>query len=392
MSLKIDIRHQAGNLDLQARFTVEQPGITALFGPSGSGKTTLINAIAGLIQPDNGTIAINDSTVFDKGTKTHLPPRKRRVGYVFQDARLFPHLTVRKNLFFAHRRATNPLPDNEVDAVISMLGIGNLLSRRPAKLSGGERQRVSLGRALLGNPDILLLDEPLSALDQARKEEILPYLEALRDQRRLPILYVSHSIDEVARLADHIVVMENGRVRANGSVFDILARTDLAPLTGQFDAGAVIPATVTGHDIAGGITYLGCAGHQLIVPLLAPPASKREQRTGQDQTQPSPNTPRQTRLHIRARDVMIAKSIPDAISANNVLPSTITALTPVGSGSVDVALRLGHASTGKTLTTPLIQARITSWSAQRLSLAVGQQVYAVIKSVMVDGKLRDTDA
>lgn len=383
MSLKIDIRHQAGTLDLQAQFKVEQPGITALFGPSGSGKTTLINAIAGLIKPDSGTLTINDSTVFDSATKTHMPPRKRRVGYVFQDARLFPHLTVRKNLFFAHRRATNRLPENEVDAIIAMLGIGDLLSRRPAKLSGGERQRVSLGRALLGNPDILLLDEPLSALDQARKEEILPYLEALRDQRRLPILYVSHSIDEVARLADHIVVMEKGRVRASGSVFDILARTDLAPLTGQFDAGAVIPATITGHDPKGGITYLGCAGHQLIVPLL-PSANTT--------TTHASTIPQQTRLHIRARDVMIATSIPDGISANNILPTTIAALTAVGTGNIEAALHLGHAAKGKTLTTPVIQARITNWSAQRLSLEVGQQVYAVIKSVTVDGKLRDTDA
>ncbi len=388
MNLKIDIRHQIGSLDLQARFTVDQPGITALFGPSGSGKTTLINAIAGLIRPDAGTIMLKDSTVFDAAAKTHLPPRKRRVGYVFQDARLFPHLTVRKNLLFAHRRSNNPLPENEIDAIIAMLGIGKLMSRRPAKLSGGEKQRVSLGRALLGNPDILLLDEPLSALDQARKEEILPYLEALRDQRRLPILYVSHSIDEVARLADNIVVMDNGRVRASGSVFDILARTDLAALTGQFDAGAVIPATVTGHDVKGGITYLGCAGHQLIVPHLP---SSPESNNGNTANK-ARGTPQKTRLHIRARDVMIATTIPDGISANNILPATIAALNPVGTGNIEVALRLGHAAKGKTLTTPIIQARITSWSARRLSLDVGQQVYAVIKSVTVDGKLRDTDA
>ncbi|WP_339776274.1 molybdenum ABC transporter ATP-binding protein [uncultured Thalassospira sp.] len=390
MSLEIDIRHQAGILTLNARFKIERPGITALFGPSGSGKTTLINAIAGLIRPDDGTITINGKAVFDRKNNIHLPPRKRRVGYVFQDARLFPHLTVRKNLYFAHHRSPNPLPDAKIEAIIAMLGIGGLLSRRPVKLSGGEKQRVSLGRALLGNPDILLLDEPLSALDQARKDEILPYLEALRDQRRLPILYVSHAIDEVARLADNMVVMENGQVRASGSVFDILARTDLAPLTGQFDTGAVIPAIVTGHDVKGAISYLECAGHQLIVPLLSPvpPGSGNGPHGSPTANQP----PRQTRLHIRARDVMIAKTIPDGISANNILPTTIAALTPVAPGSIDVALRLGHASSGKTLAAPLIHARITAWSAQRLDLQIGQQVYAVIKSVMVDGKMRETDA
>ncbi|OSQ38465.1 molybdenum ABC transporter ATP-binding protein [Thalassospira mesophila] len=388
MNLEIDIRHQAGMLALDACFTIERPGITALFGPSGSGKTTLINAIAGLIRPDDGTITINGTAVFDRKNSIHLPPRQRRVGYVFQDARLFPHLTVRKNLYFAHRRSPNPLPNGEIDAIIAMLGIGGLLSRRPIKLSGGEKQRVSLGRALLGKPDILLLDEPLSALDQARKDEILPYLEALRDQRRLPILYVSHAIDEVARLADNMVVMENGTVRASGSVFDILARTDLAPLTGQFDTGAVIPATVTGHDTAGGITFLDCAGHQLIVPLLGPATP----------IAPAPATAtrlRQTRLHIRARDVMIATTIPDGISANNIVPVTIRNLQPLDHAGMDVALHLGHLATDTANTqkhAPVIHARITGYSASRLNLQPGQQVYAVIKSVTVDGKLRDTDA
>ncbi|MEQ5776714.1 molybdenum ABC transporter ATP-binding protein [Thalassospira sp. NFXS8] len=390
MTLQIDIRHKIGALHLDACFNVDRPGITALFGPSGSGKTTLINAIAGLIRPDHGTITLNDSAVFDRKNNIHLPPRKRRVGYVFQDARLFPHLSVRKNLYFAHRRSPNPLPDSEIDAIITMLGIGGLLSRRPAKLSGGEKQRISLGRALLGNPDILLLDEPLSALDQARKNEILPYLEALRDQRRLPILYVSHAIDEVARLADNMVVMENGQVRASGSVFDILARTDLTALTGQFDTGAVIPATVTGHNKQGGISYLGCAGHQLIVPLLPPSPLDRDAAPDMIANLP----PRQTRLHIRARDVMIATTIPDAISANNILPTTIFALTPVTPDGIDVALRLGHnhSNTEKPLTSPVIHARITAWSAQRLDLQLGQQVYAIIKSVTVDGKMRETDA
>lgn len=370
MSISVDIRHKIGKLDLNAQFDIAEPGITALFGPSGSGKTTIINAIAGLLRPDRGRITIHDRPVFDSMKRINLAPRKRRVGYVFQDARLFPHLSVAANLFFGHKRSDRPMTKAACDDVIGMLGIGSLLSRRPNLLSGGEKQRVSLGRALLGNPEILLLDEPLSALDQGRKNEIIPYLENLRDARQLPILYVSHAIDEVARLADHMVVMEGGKTLASGSVFDMLGRTDLAPLAGQFDTGTVLPTTVKSRDPQGVISFLDCAGQRFVVPFLG-------KKSG------SP-----VRLHIRARDVMIAQTAPTGISANNVLPVTIRDIADNGGDTLDITLGLGHDDTGESRT---IHARITQWSATRLKLAIGQRVFAVIKSVTVDGHLRADD-
>jgi molybdate transport system ATP-binding protein len=371
MTIDISLRHQFAGFDLEADFAISQPGITALFGPSGSGKSTIINAIAGLIRPQSGHITINDRPVFDSNRHIFLLPRKRRVGYVFQDARLFPHLSVRKNLMFAHRRSKSPLPADQTQAVIEMLGIEGLLDRRPNRLSGGEKQRIALGRALLGNPDILLLDEPLSALDQARKDEILPYLEMLRDARRLPILYVSHAIDEVARLADHLVVIEGGKTRASGSIFDVLGRSDLAPLTGQFDTGTVLPARVISRDPTATVSFLSCSGHRLVVPYLG-------RALGQE-----------TRLHIRARDVMIARRAPTGISANNILPVTISAIDRSDKGDCELHLRLEGLGDHPDRQ---ITARITAWSANRLHLAEGQDVFAVIKSVTVDGHLRHETA
>lgn len=204
MSVSIDISHHQGDFRLNAAFEAG-PGVTTLFGHSGSGKTTLINAIAGLLTPDKGRITVNGRILYDQNAKVNIPAHKRRVGYVFQDARLFPHMTVRKNLTYGqrfNRRTAQPHND-----VVAMLGIGPLLDRYPGALSGGEKQRVAIGRALLSAPEILLLDEPLAALDETRKEEILPYLERLRDHARLPILYVSHSVAEVARLANTMVVL-----------------------------------------------------------------------------------------------------------------------------------------------------------------------------------------
>ncbi|WP_417810081.1 molybdenum ABC transporter ATP-binding protein [Thalassospira alkalitolerans] len=369
MSIAVDIHHKIGTLDLHAAFDIAEPGITALFGPSGSGKTTIINAIAGLLRPDHGRIVIHDRAVFDRERHINLAPRKRRVGYVFQDARLFPHLSVKANLFYGHKRSDSPLTRSACDDVIAMLGIGDLLSRRPNLLSGGEKQRVSLGRALLANPEILLLDEPLSALDQARKNEILPYLEHLRDTQHLPILYVSHAIDEVARLADQMVVMEDGKTLASGSVFDMLGRTDLGPLAGQFDTGTVLPAKVVSRDPKSIVSFLECSGQRFVVPFLG-------KRSGS-----------LVRLHIRARDVMIARAAPPGISANNILPTRIMDIARNSGDTLDITLGLGHGD-GDGENPRTLHARITAWSAARLKLAIGQDVFAVIKSVTVDGHMR----
>lgn len=375
MSFGIHIQHKINTFTLDAEFHILEPGITALFGPSGSGKTTLVNMIAGLLRPDSGHIQLNDHVVFDQSRNIHLPTRQRRVGYLFQDTRLFPHKTVRDNLFYGARRNRHKLPRDEQNAILEMLDIAKLMDRRPNNLSGGEKQRVALGRALLSNPDILLLDEPLSGLDHARKQEILPYLEWLRDHRKLPILYVTHAIDEVARLADNIVVIDQGKTLASGSVFEMLGRSDLPPLAGRFDAGTVLAARIVSRDPRAEVSFLDCGGQRLVVPYLGRPASDK------------------VRLHVRARDVMIARTQPIDISANNIIPVTITKISDEPGDTIDVTMCFGHDADATLLAEtsgrPKIHARITKWSGTRLKLHPHQRVFAVIKSVTVNGQLRD---
>ncbi|MGI9384768.1 MAG: molybdenum ABC transporter ATP-binding protein [Methyloligellaceae bacterium] len=357
MSVEIAIAHHFGDFALDVDFVVDRPGITALFGPSGSGKTTTINAVAGLLKPDRGRIAVNGDTLLDTGRRIHVPPRKRRFGYVFQDARLFPHLSVRANLLFGWKRAHTRAPQAEVDRIIELLGLGHLLTRAPRTLSGGERQRVALGRALLASPLLLLLDEPLAALDQPRKLEILPYLERLRDEAKTPMLYVSHSIDEVTRLADRMIVLNDGAIAAEGTVFDIMSRLDLFPLTGRFEAGAVIEARVAAHDDGHHLTELTFDGHSLYVPRIDAP----------------PGTP--VRMRIRARDVTLALDRPTRISANIVLPATIVEIRSDPGAHADVQLACGNAK---------LIARITRHSVARLELEPGTPVFALVKSITVD--------
>jgi molybdate transport system ATP-binding protein len=375
MSIGVNVERSLTTFRLSAEFNIPEPGITALFGPSGSGKTTLVNMIAGLVRPDRGHIQINDHVLFEHSRGINLPVRKRRVGCVFQDNRLFPHKSVRDNLFYGARRNPHKLPQNEQQAILEMLDIWDLMDRRPNLLSGGEKQRVALGRALLSNPDVLLLDEPLSALDHARKQEILPYLEWLRDHRKIPILYVTHAIDEVARLADHMVVIDQGKTLATGSVFEILGRTDLAPLAGRFDAGTVLAARIVSRDPKAEVSFLECGGQRLVVPYLGRPKSDR------------------VRLHIRARDVMIARTPPHDISANNIIPVTITKISDEPGDTIDVTMCFGQDADATLLAEtsgrPKIHARITKWSGSRLKLQPYQKVFAVIKSVTVNGQLRD---
>lgn len=375
MSIGVNVEHHFKNFRLSAEFNISEPGITALFGPSGSGKTTLVNMIAGLVRPDRGHIRINDHVLFEHSRGIDLPVRKRRVGCVFQDNRLFPHKSVRDNLFYGARRNPHKLPEDAQQAILAMLDIDALMDRRPNLLSGGEKQRVALGRALLSNPDVLLLDEPLSALDHARKQEILPYLEWLRDHRKIPILYVTHAIDEVARLGDHMVVIDQGKTLATGSVFDMLGRTDLPPLAGRFDAGTVLPARIVSRDPKAEVSFLECGGQRLVVPYLGRPKSNR------------------VRLHIRARDVMIARTPPRDISANNIIPVTITKISDEPGDTIDVTMCFGQDADATLLAEtsgrPKIHARITKWSGSRLKLHPHQKIFAVIKSVTVNGQMRD---
>ncbi|MEK9971657.1 MAG: molybdenum ABC transporter ATP-binding protein [Ferrovibrio sp.] len=357
MSLEVDIAHDFGGFALQAQFACA-PGLTALFGRSGAGKTTLVNAIAGLLAPHRARISVNGRVLTDTQAGIRVPPHQRRIGYVFQDARLFPHLNVRSNLlygrFFARRQ-----DGIAFDRVVDLLGIAHLLQRQPASLSGGEKQRVAIGRALLARPELLLMDEPLASLDGARKEEILPYLERLRDDLKLPIVYVSHAIPEVTRLADTVVLLSDGRVQAVGSVEDLTARLDLFPLTGRYEAGAVLGATLLRHDEAWGLSVLQTRAGEFLVPRVErPPGSA-------------------IRIRIRARDVTLALTPPMDTSALNILPGTVAELK-TGGDSPQIEVRIDcHGD--------MLLARITRLSAERLGLRPGKPVYAMIKTVALDG-------
>lgn len=352
MSITVDIQHDFGPFRLNAAFQAG-PGVTALFGRSGSGKTTVINAIAGLFTPEQGRISLKGRPLFDSTNRTNLRPHKRRLGYVFQDARLFPHLSVAQNLRYGtrfHRRATLPEAD-----IVDMLGIAPLMDRTPSTLSGGEKQRVAIGRALLSAPDMLLMDEPLAALDSARKHEILPYLERLRDHAGLPILYVSHSLAEIARLANTLVLLENGHVRRTGALAELLSDPDLAPLIGLREAGSALTARIVRHH-TDGLTELAAAGGTLLLPRINA-------------------TPGQTlRIRIHAHEVMLSLNKPNDISALNVLPAIVETLRPGDGPGTMVRLRCGPDA---------LLARITRRSASALSLAPGTACYAIVKSVSV---------
>jgi molybdate transport system ATP-binding protein len=354
--LSVSITHRLGGFTLDAAFESEG-GLTALFGRSGAGKTSLINAIAGLYRPDRGRIAIDDAVLTDSEAGLFVRPHKRRIGYVFQEGRLFPHLNVRQNLLYGRWFAPKTGGGAEFGHIVDLLGIGNLLGRRPGSLSGGEKQRVAIGRALLARPRLLVMDEPLASLDEGRRAEIFPYIERLRDETRIPIVYVSHSIAEVARLATTLVVLSEGRVAAIGPTAQIMGRIDLFPLTGRAEAGAILATRVVAHDREFGLTVLRATAGELHVPQLDLPVGAA------------------LRVRIRARDVMIALKPPAGLSALNVLPGTIAEIG-AGDGPI-VQLRLDCA--GEALV-----ARLTRRSVETLGLVPGKPVHAVIKSIAFD--------
>jgi molybdate transport system ATP-binding protein len=354
--IEVDVTLRRGSFSLAARFSTPAP-VVALFGRSGSGKTTIVQAIAGLVTPVSGRIRVGEETLFDGAAGVNLPPERRRIGYVFQDALLFPHLTVRGNLEYGER--LTPPAERYADRahVVGLLGLASLLERRPAGLSGGERQRVAIGRALLASPRLLLMDEPLASLDIPRKAEILAYVEILRDEFAIPIVYVSHSIEEVTRLADHMVLVSDGGTVASGAVAEIMGRPDLEPITGRFQAGSVIEARVAEHDLDGGLTALDFDGGRLLVPVVDSLPGER------------------VRVRLRARDVALALAPPPDTSFLNVLEGTVTAVSLRKGALVDVSLAVGGA---------VVMSRISQQSCDRLALAPGKRAYALVKAVALD--------
>ena len=353
MTLSVSLRHALPGFALDATFEAP-PGLTVLFGRSGSGKTTVINAVAGLIRPQSGRIVADGRVLFDSESRTCLPPHRRRLGYIFQEGRLFPHLTVQQNLTYGRWFAPRSAPREDMARVVDLLGIGHLLTRRPAQLSGGEKARVAIGRALLAAPAMILADEPLAALDEPRKAEILPYFERLRDEVSVPILYVSHSAAEVARLATTVIVLEDGKVTHQGTAATVLGDPAISP-TGVREVGAVLEARVVTHH-ADGLTELAAGGLPLLLPRIA-------------------RAPGDTvRVRIAAHDVILARQRPEGLTAQNVIEGTIAAIRPgTGPGmivSVDTAA-------GRIL------ARVTRRGATATGLAEGGSCWVVIKAVAI---------
>ncbi len=355
MTLEVDIIRRLGRFTLNARFT-SGSGVTALFGRSGSGKTAIVNVIAGLIRPDRGRVAIDGTTLVDTAMNVAVPPHRRRIGYVFQEDRLFPHLSVRRNLLYG-RWFAKAGDGGEFDRLVLLLGLDTLLDRRPKNLSGGEKQRVAIGRALLRRPRLLLMDEPLASLDEARKQEVLPVIERLRDEEDIPIVYVSHSHAEVARLATAIVVLDQGRVLASGPAPEIMARLDLSPALDATDAGALIEAHVENHDKAFALTTLRSRAGLWRVPKIDVGAGSR------------------VRLRVRARDVVLCRAPPQGTSALNVFAGVVSEVKAESASEAHVRVDCR----GDVLT-----ARLTRLSLAQLDIERGKEIYAMVKAVALD--------
>jgi molybdate transport system ATP-binding protein len=353
--LRVAVKKRLGAFALDAAFEGADRGVTVLFGSSGAGKSSVLAAVAGALRPDAGRVSLDGQPLFDAAARIDIPMERRRIGWVFQDARLFPHLSVEGNLRFGLKRAPAAERPIGLDEVIGVLGIERLLHRRPRDLSGGERQRVGLGRALLSQPRLLLMDEPLASLDASRRAEILPFFERLKASFGVPVLYVTHSLAEAVRLGDRMAVMREGRVVAQGPLAEVVSRPELMLAGSRAQIGAALDGRVAGHD--DGLSQVRVGGWSVRVPRL-------------DARLDAP-----VRLFVLARDVMLALDPPQRISARNVLQGEVTALEAEHDR---VLARIGHA--GHELLCSL-----TADAVEELQLRPGTPVWAVVKSVAIDG-------
>lgn len=356
--VEVRLKKRRGDFALDVAFAAEGPGVIALFGPSGCGKSTIVNLVAGLLRPDEGLVRLGGVTLFDSSDAIDVPVDKRRIGYVFQDARLFPHLDVRANLLYGDKRSPSGEPQIPFDEAVELLGIGGLLARRPRQLSGGERQRVALGRALLSRPRLLLLDEPLASLDLARREELLPYLERLRDRLSIPMIYVSHEFEEVLRLATHAVLLRSGSVVAQGDVVAISRNRELRAMIGAEALGAVVEGEIDSFEASTGLARVKVgAGHLSVQGEGLIPG-------------------RRVRIRLLARDLILAVEPPHGLSVRNCLEGKLSSLTPEGGQSELAEIDIGGA---------LLVAQITASASAELALSVGRRVWVLVKTVSLRG-------
>ncbi|MCC7462532.1 MAG: molybdenum ABC transporter ATP-binding protein [Gammaproteobacteria bacterium] len=352
--LAVSVRRRQGEFRLDVAFEAPTPGVIALFGRSGCGKTTVVDLIAGLRRADSGRIEIDGAVLLDTARGIAIPAERRRVGYVFQDGRLFPHLDVRGNLAYGQRRARGSEVRVGFEEIVALLGLASLLERRVHQLSGGEKQRVALGRALLAQPRLLLLDEPLAALDQARREEVLPYLERLRDQLALPMLLVTHDYDEVLRLATHVVLMDRGRRLAQGPPTQLSLAPELRAIVGPEAIGAVLEGVVLAVDADAGLARVGVAGGALSIEAGSLAAGQR------------------VRLQLLARDLILATERPHALSVRNALAGRVAALEADGAHATLVQVDAGGTA---------VIVRVTAQATHELGLRAGLPVWVLVKAV-----------